>query len=470
MNAERAARLKTLILLALPAIAEQLLMTMVSYVDTAMVGKVGPSATAAVGLVSSSIWLCNGFLTGVGVGYSVLVANAVGAKEYDRARQVMAQGLIAAVAAGTVMLAIVQLLAGQLPIWLGGDWEVAPQATAYLRFYGLGLPFSSLVTVLSAIFRCLGDTKTPLVFNTAANLLNVVFNFFFIYPTRQVTFWGVSFTIPGAGLGVAGAAAASALAFAISGLLILRSMFDGRRALALSRHDDYRPNGAIIRQAARLALPYMAERLTINLGQIATTRVIASLDTVAVAANHVAVVAEGLCYLPAYGVSAAATALVGQSVGAKNREDAKSYGALAGVLGFGICACTGLCLFLFARPLASLFSEETAVIDLAAQVLRIVSVSEPLFATFIVLSGALRGAHDVRFPMVLALACMWGVRVLLAPILVFQFHIGLAGVWTAMACDLVFRGLLCTWRWRSGRWMKSAGLAPTADMGYNTIK
>ena len=94
----------------------------------------------------------------------------------------------------------------------------------------------------------------------------------------------------------------------------------------------------------------------------------------------------------------------------------------------------------------------------AALVLRIVSVSEPFFAAFIVLSGALRGAHDVRFPMFLALFCMWGVRVVCAPILVFVLDVGLAGVWTAMAADLIFRGVLCAFRWKSGRWVAKAGL------------
>ena len=178
----------------------------------------------------------------------------------------------------------------------------------------------------------------------------------------------------------------------------------------------------------------------------------------ALAANHIATTAEGLCYLPAYGISFAATALVGQSVGAKNREDARAYGTLAGIAGFLLCSATGLALFFLARPLAGLFTTDQAVIDQAALVLRIVSVSEPFFAAFIVLSGALRGAHDVRFPMFLALFCMWGVRVVCAPILVFVLDVGLAGVWTAMAADLIFRGVLCAFRWKSGRWVAKAGL------------
>ena len=294
-------RLRILAHLAWPAIIEQILGTMVSYVDTGMVGVLGATSTAAVAINAASIWLVNGTLAGIGVGYSVQVANAIGAGDPEQARRV-------------------------------------------------------------------------------------------------------------------------------------------------------------IRQAVHLGVPYIAERATINLGQVAMTFVVAKLGTVALAANHIATTAEGLCYLPAYGISFAATALVGQSVGAKNREDARAYGTLAGIAGFLLCSATGLALFFLARPLAGLFTTDQAVIDQAALVLRIVSVSEPFFAAFIVLSGALRGAHDVRFPMFLALFCMWGVRVVCAPILVFVLDVGLAGVWTAMAADLIFRGVLCAFRWKSGRWVAKAGL------------
>ena len=451
-------RLRILAHLAWPAIIEQILGTMVSYVDTGMVGVLGATSTAAVAINAASIWLVNGTLAGIGVGYSVQVANAIGAGDPEQARRVIRQAVLATAAAGLAVLAVFQLLASYIPVWLGAKPEVLPYAVEYLRFYSLGLPFAAAVSVFSSILRCMGDTKRPLLFNTAANLLNIVFNFFLIYETRPVSMLGRTVTIPGAGLGVAGAAIASAMALAAAGVLTFRAAFDRRREIHIEWGEDFHPDRAIIRQAVHLGVPYIAERATINLGQVAMTFVVAKLGTVALAANHIATTAEGLCYLPAYGISFAATALVGQSVGAKNREDARAYGTLAGIAGFLLCSATGLALFFLARPLAGLFTTDQAVIDQAALVLRIVSVSEPFFAAFIVLSGALRGAHDVRFPMFLALFCMWGVRVVCAPILVFVLDVGLAGVWTAMAADLIFRGVLCAFRWKSGRWVAKAGL------------
>ena len=195
----------------------------------------------------------------------------------------------------------------------------------------------------------------------------------------------------------------------------------------------------------------------VNLGQVAMTRIVSSIDEgVALAANNVAITAEGLCYLPAYGVASAATAMVGQSVGAQDREDARDYGSLSARLGFFICVGTAVCLFLFAHPLASLFNTDPAVVDEAAKMLRIVSVAEPFFALSIIYTGALRGAQDVRFPMILSLVCMWGIRIPLAPILVYRANFGLAGVWVAMSADIILRGLLCAWRWSGKRWEATA--------------
>ena len=199
-------RLKTLWRLSWPAIIEQILTTMVSYVDTAMVGVLGAAGTAAVSVNAAPIWLANGLLTGVGVGYSVQVSNAIGARDDEKARRVIRQGVLAAVVVGLLGLLLYQSLAGFIPRWLGAEPEVLPHAVAYLRFYTMAMPFMAAGQIFSAILRCMGNTRAPLYFNTAANLLNIVLNFLLIYPTRPAVLFGAQITIPGAGLGAAGAA------------------------------------------------------------------------------------------------------------------------------------------------------------------------------------------------------------------------------------------------------------------------
>ena len=450
-------RLSVMWHLSWPAILEQLLGTMVSYVDTAMVGTLGAAATAAVSINASPIWLVGGILSGIGVGYSVQVANAVGARDEYKARRVILQALLAVLVVGLGFLGLLQLLAGYIPRWMGADADVLPQAISYLRFYVLCMPGHAMLYVFSAVLRCTGDTKTPLFLNSSSNILNVILNFLLIYPTRELHILGLTFTMPGAGMGVAGAAAASAISIDLAGLALLAVLLRRFYLFGHGMGDSLRPDPVIIRTAASLGMPYVAERMSINLGQIAMIRMVASIGTVALAAHHIANTAEGLCYLPAYGISAAATALVGQSVGAQTKEGAKAYGTLSGKVGFILCLITASVLFAAARPLAGLFSPDQDVVALAATVLRIVAVSEPFFALSIVLFGALRGANDTRYPMFTCLFSMWVVRIVLTVLFVYVFHLGLPGVWMAMALDLILRGILATLRWRSGKWQRLAG-------------
>lgn len=450
-------RLRTVWLLSWPAIMEQILSTMVSYVDAAMVGALGMTASAAVSVNAAPIWLIGGILSGVGTGYAVQVSHAIGAGEDGRAKAVIRQGVLAALFCGLVSFALYRALAWHLPMWLGAVEPVLGQGRRYLRVYTYALLFQGSATIFSGILRCMGNTRSPLILNSAANLLNVVFNFFFIYPTRPVDLLGLHFTVPGVGLGVAGAALGTVFAWAFAGAATTWAALHQGERFTIRRGESFKPDRNIITQAVRLGLPSAAERAMVNIGQIAMTGVVASIDTgVALAANNIATTAEGLCYLPAYGVASAATAMVGQSVGAQDRENARGYGALSAKLGFCICVGTAICLFLFAHPLASLFNTDPAVVDEAARVLRIVSVAEPFFALSIILTGSLRGARDVRFPMVVSLVCMWGVRIPLAPLLVYRAGLGLAGVWAAMSADLILRGILCAWRWRGKGWERSA--------------
>lgn len=455
-------RMRTMWQLSWPAIIEQVLATMVSYVDTAMVGVLGAAATAAVSVNAASIWLINGILAGVGVGYSVQVSNAIGAGDDERARRVIRQGILATVVCGGAALAIFQLLAGFIPVWLGAEEAIQPDAAAYLRYYTLCMPFAAASAIFSAILRCMGNTKAPLIFNFSANLLNLIFNFLLIYETRTVQLGNLSLTIPGAGLGVAGAAIASAIAWIFAGSMLLYAGIHQGPRFRVRFRDGFRPDSSIIRMALHLGIPSALERATINLGQIAMTVLVASIGTVALAANQIATTAEGLCYLPAYGISYASVALVGQSVGARSKESARAYGTLSAQTGVILSTVLAVLLFLFAPALASLFNSDPAVVEEAAAMLRIVCFAEPFFALSIVLSSNLRGAHDVRYPMLVGLVCMWGVRIVLAPILVLCFHMGLAGVWTAMSADLILRGILCGLRWHSGKWVRISGLEPAS--------
>ena len=215
---------------------------------------------------------------------------------------------------------------------------------------------------------------------------------------------------------------------------------------------------------AKLGLPVALERSTLCIAQIILTVIVTRLGTIAVAANTLAVTAEALCYLPGFGVQAAATTLVGQSIGAGRRDLALRFARISTFVGMVFMTCTGTLLYCFASPLMGIFTPDTDVIALGAQVLRIEAFAEPLFAVSIVVTGVLAGAGDTRWPFLINLVSMWGVRLTLAALLVNQF--GLVGVWTAMCCELCVRGLIFLWRLLSNRWLKRGKLVGSASDGY----
>ena len=291
------------------------------------------------------------------------------------------------------------------------------------------------------------------MFNFLSNITNVVLNFMLIYPSGEV----LGIWLPRADLGVEGAALATAIAICVSGGLCAIAAFR-QPGFQTALKGFWHPDWQVIGRAVHLGLPSALERATINMGQIVTTGLVASLSTVSLAANQVATTAEGMCYLPAYGIGYAGIALVGQAVGAREKNDAKAYGNLTTGMGFGLCLCTAALLFLFAPQLAGIFNKNVEVVDEAAQALRIVAFAEPLFAVSIILSNDLRGAFDVRFPMVASLLCMWGIRVPLSCLFVLKLGLGLNGIWLAMSLDLITRGILCFIRWKTGKWMRISGM------------
>lgn len=438
--------------LAMPAIIEQVMVTMVQYVDTAMVGSLGSVATAAVGLTSSTNWLINGFLSASSIGFSVQVAQYVGAQESEKARDVVGQALRFVILFGLLMGAIAFGISFPLPYLLGAEAEVAPLASSYYRIVACAVPFQLGSLMFGAILRCAGDTRTPMIFNLSINMINMLLNFLFIYPTRSLTVWGITFTMPGAGMGVEGAAWGTWGALFTVCVLYLIVIFRRTSPIQQKWGQWCAFSRPVLKTAWKLGLPVAMERSLISVAQIIITGVITGIGTVAVAANHLAVTAESLSYMPAYGIAAAATTMIGQAMGAKRLDLAKKFSRLITGMGIGIMVCGGIALYIFAPYLIRIFSNEAPVIELGTQVLRIVAFSQPFFAMAIVVTGVLRGAGDTKAPFLISLVTMWGVRITLS--LILSQSMGLTGVWLAMSIELGVRGILFMIRMCRDKWLK----------------
>lgn len=443
--------------LSVPSILEQAVATAMEYIDSAMVGRMGAGATASIGVVSSTIWLCGGLMMGLATGFAVQIAQYLGARREDEARGVLRQAMLANLAAGVLLAAACWAIRGSLPRWLGAQQAICADAAAYFGIYALSIPAVLARNLYSAVLRCSGDSRTPSLLNALLCPLDVFFNYLLIYPTRTVRLGGAAVTMPGAGLGVAGASLGTAAATILVAAAMLACVLLRRGPLQLAQGGSWRFTRPCLRNLRRVGLPVAAERSALCTAQILLVKIVAGLGTTAVAAHSLAINAEALCYLSGYGIQAAALALVGQAVGAGRPDMARRFALLCTAAGMGLMACSGALLYIFAPQLMSIFTRDAQVIALGAAVLRIEAFAEPLFGASIVASGAMQGAGDSRAPFVIDLISMWGVRISLAFVLVGA--LGLVGVWAAMCIELCFRGAVFLARLFRGRWLRAGALA-----------
>lgn len=463
--------------LSIPAVLAQISSIIMQYIDASMVGSLGAAATAAIGLVSSTTWLFGGLCASAATGFSVQVAQLIGAEREKDARDVLRHAILCTLVFGLIASAVGIGISSHLPVWLGGAEEIRGNASRYFLIYACALPAAQMRHTAGSALQCSGDMKVPSRLNIMMCGLDVVFNSFLIFPTRQISLAGILVTMPGAGMGVTGAALGTALAEAVTAVLMLyavcfrskRLRLAGRRQIRAAQMDL--PGGVSVEDsspeipatfcfqpkylhtALRLALPMAFEHTVMCGAHIAETRIVAPLGTVSVAANSLAVTAESLCYMPGSGIGTAATTLVGQSIGAGKPERAKRYANLAVMFGAAVMTCTGGLMFLGAPLMFSMLTPDAAIRELGVRVLRIEAFAEPLFAVSIVTAGALRGAGDTLIPSMINLASMWGVRITAASLLAPR--LGLVGVWIAMCGELCVRGLLFLVRLLRGKWMET---------------
>lgn len=430
-------KLNLIVGLSIPSILAQITSVMMFFIDASMVGHLGAEASASIGLVESSTWLFGSLTNAVSLGFSVQVAHFIGANDFRRAREVFRHGLVC-----TTLLSVLIGLFGisiswRLPFWLGGGADIAHDATMYFMIFMFVMPFFQLSNLSGAMLKSSGDMRTPSIMSVMMCLLDVVFNYVFIYM---------------AGLGVVGAAIGTAIAVICCALG--QAYFAIFRNKILSLRQDverFRWVWGYVRNALKLAAPMALQSVLMSGAQIISTIIVAPLGNVAIASNTFAITAESLCYMPGYGIGDAATTLVGQSMGAQRRGLCRNFAYLTVFLAMGVMTFMGFVMYVFAPEMMSLLSPVEAIKNLGTSVLRIEAFAEPFFAASIVTYSVCVGAGDTLRPVIINLFSMWAVRLTLAALLAKDY--GLKGVWTAMAIELTFRGTLFLTRLSRGKWM-----------------
>ncbi len=453
---EKASINKTILLLAWPTIIEQILLTCVNYIDTAMVGSLGAVATAAVSLNSSVILLVNGLLMALAVGYSVIVAKNIGSENYERSRMASNQGILIALLVGFVIFVVMLFLGPNIPFILGADSSVISDSQDYIKYLTIAFIPQGLMIMSSGIFRASGDTKTPFLVNILNNIINVVLNFMLIFPSTEVSILGLSFTLKRANLGVKGAAIATCLAICTSSILIVSLLARSKdNRIKIKIMNPLKMDWDINKKASFLALPNAFERFSMALGQFILTAIVTSLGVKALASHYLAIQAESITYMPTFGFATAATTLVAQAIGAKKINLAKKYARNSLIMGTLVMSIAGLFLFIFAHGLVDFFTNDVEVIESGAQVLRIVAICEPFFGMSMMVFGILRGSGDTKRPFIITLIGMWIIRLPLAYLVVNYTSYGLNGAWTVMTFDLIVRGVISFIIYRQGKFFNN---------------
>ena len=433
--------LRLIVGLSIPSILAQVTNVLMFYIDAAMVGKLGAAASASIGLVESATWLFGGLCSAVSLGFSVQVAHFIGANDFVKARQVLRHALVCTLSFSLLVTLCASLIAFKLPIWLRGGDDIAHDAALYFLIYALSVPFLQLGILSSNMLKSAGNMQIPSIMSVLMCVLDVAFNYLFIYV---------------AGLGVPGAALGTVLSIAI--VASVEAWFALFRSSILALRLDkarFVWMWSYVRNAVKISAPIAAQYVLMTGAQVVSTYIVAPLGNFAIAANTFAITAESLCYMPGYGIGDAATTLVGQSMGAGQYGLCRSFTKLTVGMGMAVMALMGVVMYVFAPEMIGLMTPVDEIRALGTQILRIEAFAEPMFAAAIVGNSVCVGAGDTLKPSLMNLASMWGVRLSLAAVLAHWY--GLQGVWTAMAVELTFRGMLFLTRLKWSAWLRAEG-------------
>jgi len=444
---------RTIFSLVWPVSLENILQMLIGFVNTALVGRLGAATILAVGLsgrVSMFVWI---LLNMVGTGATVLIAQAVGAKDEERVRRIVRQALLVAMIMMVFISGTTYVYAASLLSMFKATPEALPLGVTYLRILAFSMPFQALYLVMSAILRGMGNTRVPMQIAFVINLVNAGLSYVLI-PGR--------FGFPA--LGFRGPAFA-AIVGQLTGMSIAAwYLYSPRSGVRLRFMERVSLDARLIGRLLRIGVPSSAEMLFWQLASIILFRLINQFGTVAGAAYQIGLQAEGISYMPSAGFGIAATALVGRSLGARNLPLAERYIKQIVRWGVTLSVVATAILVLAPRALMGILTNDQAVIAMGAQYLLLMGFSQIPQQISMTLGGSLRGAGDTVTAMVAAGVGIWGCRIPLA-FLLSRTSLGIAGVWWAINIDQWVRVVIVVWRYFQGKWKTAIqnGVTGTAD-------
>jgi putative MATE family efflux protein len=432
---------RRLLQLAWPSFVENLLQTMLGFVDLVFVGQLGPDAIAGVGLGNQFMVLLQVVFTGLAVGNTALVARAIGAKDKADAERVAKQSLMLGVLLSVFVAAIGMLFSESIIRVMGATNAVTAIGSGFLRIVSAFSIVIALMLIAGGTLRGSGDTRTPMLITAIINVINIVLDYLLIFG---------NFGFPN--LGPIGSAVATSVARGVGAGLMLYVLFRRGSVLKLSLRDGWRIHRASIGRILNIGGPAAAEQVIFQIGFLTFSAITVFLGTNDLAAQQIAFNISNFSGLPAQAFGVAAITLVGHSLGARDPARAEASARQALKSGMVWMSIMGVGFFALRSFLVGLYTHDAAVQQLGEMCLTFIALAQPLQAIAVVMASALRGAGDTRATLVITSVCVWVVRVALAYVLGIVFGLGLFGVWLGWFADFIVRATLIFLRFQDGQW------------------
>lgn len=425
----RRKKIRAILLLGIPAMFENILQTLVGFVDTLFVSKVSLDAVTAVSLANAIVAIYMAIFLAIGVGATSLIARQLGSDNIQQASDIAKKALLLCVGCSILFTMLNTFFAEQLLQFLGASQAITTIGVTYLQIVGIPALFIGLPLVLATIIRATGDTMTPLKISFVLNIVHIGLDYIFILLLD---------------FGVAGAAYATLFVRMMHTFILYRAV--QRSILRM----NWRMNTSkhSMKQLMNLSIPAAIERLIMRVGQVVYFGLILKIGAATYAAHMIAENIEAFTFMPGYGMAVVATTFVGLAVGAKRIREAYEYGIISTVITIIVMSVIGIILYVICPWIATWFTQDEVVIAQIVTALRIDAFAQPAVAITFVMAAALQGLGDTKTPMFTTAIGMWGLRIVFVYVLGIYFDLGIAGVWFALLIDLYIRSIILSYQFK----------------------
>ncbi|MFH2035714.1 MAG: MATE family efflux transporter [Candidatus Zixiibacteriota bacterium] len=432
----------TILKLAWPTVAVMFLEFMLTTTDYFWLGYLGTpqqDALTSSMVVTWTIFAINAIII---IGLVAIVSRFIGAQEPDNASYYSKQGLQMAIGLGLIFTAVGIIMAPSIIRFMKAGPEVVALGTIYLRTFFAGIIFFYLNEALGAIFRASGDTRSPMIAYASGTVLNIFLDPLLIFG------WG-----PIPGLGIGGAALATIISVFVGTMIFIALLFRGRLEFSLSRWYQTKPDFKAMLKMVRIGLPVSVQNVTFIIVYWFIIQLVHHYGEVAGAGMGIGNRMESLSYLITFGLSMAASTMVGQNMGAKKPDRAARSAWWTIGIGIGWTSISSFLFIVFPESIAGIFTRDPGALNIAADYLIILGYSQIFMATEIILEGAFSGAGDTLPPMIVSIPGSLA-RLPLAYYFCFNLNFGVNGVWWSLTITSFIKAVIIAFWFRKGNWKK----------------